>query len=95
MLKWLKEKIMCDDCGKIIRKLAPNHKRCKRCAYKIVKIRSTDFVECHAEDNRRRAREWYIKNREYKIKQVLKYQRKKYGTKPISPKVSTRNKKAK
>ena len=76
ILRWLKGRtIKCEDCREQIEQLTPNHKRCAECARKQrIKVALTH--RCSPEENRRRAKDWYYRNRDYK----LTYMRKKYGT---------------
>lgn len=75
--------IKCVDCKIEIERLTPNHKRCRGCAYKIALKRATERMKALPEINRQNARDWYYRNRERKIKQVMEYQKLK---RTLSPK---------
>ena len=68
--------IKCVDCKDEIERLTPNHKRCKDCGYEIAKQRARKASDNRGkEKNNEIQREWYYRNREKKIKQVMEYQR--------------------
>jgi len=63
--------IQCLDCGEVIIRLTPNHKRCKDCAYKKVLERAREsHSHLPPEENRRRFKKWYLLNidRERKVR---------------------------
>ena len=69
--------IKCVDCKDEIERLTPNHKRCKDCGYEIQKQRARKASDIRGKvKNAELQKEWYYRNREKKIKQVMEYQRK-------------------
>ena len=76
-IKWIKGEISCIDCCDVVERLTPNHKRCSGCAKKIALERAMEYAKnLPAEINRKRAKDWYYRNRDYK----LSYMRQKYGS---------------
>ena len=57
------KQIKCMDCKVEIERLSPNHKRCKDCAYKMVKKRATEHQKTlDPQKLRDYAKEWYQRN---------------------------------
>ena len=57
--------IKCKDCKKEIKRLTPNHKRCKDCAYKKARERVVEHQKTlDPQDLRDYAKEWYQRNRQ-------------------------------
>ncbi len=58
-LNWLKGKIKCEDCGKEIKIIAPNQKRCKKCHDLMAIKRGCEWMALHSEFNRQNAKRYY------------------------------------